>query len=249
MTVPWIIGAAAAGILAGPGIRAIVFLRSTAAGQPSRRDCPACDHVLLAAGRPWRWALPVTGRCRACQRRIGPLPLAVELCCAAALGIVAFRATSIWELAAFGWFVLLAIPLACIDVAVYRLPDILTITAAIGSIALLTGAALTAGHPARLGRVLLGAAVLSGCFLALLLVAPNSMGLGDAKLGVSTGAVLAWVSWQTLLTGALGAFLLAGLYSGALIAMRRATAATPVPMGMFIVAGAVAAILLGPVRL
>jgi len=61
VTLPWIIAGAAAGLLAGPRIRAAVFARSTAAGQPPRSTCPVCSAQILP-GR-WRWlsVLPLTG--------------------------------------------------------------------------------------------------------------------------------------------------------------------------------------------
>jgi leader peptidase (prepilin peptidase)/N-methyltransferase len=49
------------------------------------------------------------------------------------------------------------------------------------------------------------------------------MGLGDAKLAASVGAVLAWISWQALLTGSFAAFAQAAVYGGALVARHKAT--------------------------
>jgi hypothetical protein len=51
VTLPWILAGAAAGLVAGPRIRASVFSRSTEPGRPPRRACPACAHEIL----PDRW--------------------------------------------------------------------------------------------------------------------------------------------------------------------------------------------------
>jgi leader peptidase (prepilin peptidase) / N-methyltransferase len=176
---PWIIAGAAIGLLAGPRMRASVFLRSTRAGEPPRRACPACSHQVLP-GR-WRWCpvLPVTGRCPACQTRIGPYPLLAEFAAGLALAVVAARATSAWELAGLACLVLAAVPLAFIDVALHRLPDPLTAAAFAGTLVLLSAAALAGHQPDRLARAAIGAAALACFYLALCLLRPGQMGLGD----------------------------------------------------------------------
>jgi hypothetical protein len=44
----------------------------------------------------------------------------------------------------------------------------------------------------------IGAAALAGFYLALWLVFPDQLGLGDAKIAASIGLVLAWGSWSEL---------------------------------------------------
>jgi leader peptidase (prepilin peptidase) / N-methyltransferase len=244
MIVPWIIAGAAVGLLAGPPIRAAVFARSTEAGQPARSTCPACSAQLFR-GR-WRWlaVLPVTGGCPACRTRIGPHPLAAEAAAGLALAVAAARATSVWELAALAWLILIAVPLAFTDLAVHRLPDPLTATAFTGTLALLTAAALTAHQPGHLARAAIGAAALACFYLALYLIRPGEMGLGDAKLAASLGLVLGWTSWQALLTGTFLGLALAAVCGGALIAAHRASRTSQLPLGPFMLAGALAAIVL-----
>jgi leader peptidase (prepilin peptidase) / N-methyltransferase len=178
VTLPWIIAAAAAGLLAGPRMRASVFARSTADGR-QRRVCPECSRQVLAGRRRWCPVLPVTGRCPRCKARIGPDALAVELAAGLVLGVAAARASSAWELAALAWLAVLAVPLAFIDLAVRRLPDLLTVSAFTGTLVLLAVAEGTAGQPWPLVRALTGAAALAGFYLALWLFSPDQMGLGD----------------------------------------------------------------------
>jgi leader peptidase (prepilin peptidase) / N-methyltransferase len=244
MTIGWIIGSAALGVLAGPRIRACAFWRGTESGQPPRSACPACGNQILAARYRWRSVLPVTGRCPACKARIGPYPLVAELAAGLAMAIVAARAASGWELAALAWLVLLAVPLALIDSAVRRLPNPLTAAAGAGSLALLTVAALAGHQPGQLARAAIGAAALSCFYLLLCVIRPGGMGLGDVKLAVSTGLVLGWVSWQALFTGTLTTFVLAAAYGLALLATRRADRSGHLPLGPFILVGALAAIAL-----
>jgi leader peptidase (prepilin peptidase)/N-methyltransferase len=241
---PWIIAGAAVGLLAGPRIRASVFLRSTKVGEPPRRTCPACSHQVLP-GR-WRWCpvLPVTGRCPACQTRIGHYPLLAESAAGLALAVVAARATSVWELAALAWLILAAVPLALIDVAVHRLPDPLTAAAFAGTLVLLAAAALAGHQPGHLARAVIGAAALACFYLALCLIRPGEMGLGDAKLAASIGLVLGWASWQALLTGTFAGFALAAVYGGVQMARNKATRNSQLPLGPFILLGVLAALVL-----
>ena len=150
---------------------------------------------------------------------------------------------SAWELAALAWLALLGVPLAVIDVRSRRLPDMLTLPAFAGVIALL-GAGALAGHQyAHFGQAIGGAAALAGFYLALMVIRPGGMFLGDVKLAASVGAALAWVSWQALLAGTFAAFVLSAVYGLALIAMRRATRKSDLPFGPFMLAGAFLAVL------
>jgi leader peptidase (prepilin peptidase) / N-methyltransferase len=53
------------------------------------------------------------------------------------LAVIAARLPSGWELAALAWLALIAVPLAFIDIAAQRLPDLLTISAFAGTFVLL----------------------------------------------------------------------------------------------------------------
>jgi leader peptidase (prepilin peptidase) / N-methyltransferase len=244
VTLPWIIAGAASGLIAGPRMRASIFSRSTESGQPPRHACPACAQEILPDRWRWRALLPVTGRCPRCRARIGPYLLLAELATGLALAVVAARASSGGELAALAWLVLLAVPLAFIDVAVRRLPDPLTAAAFGGTLALLAAAALTGHQPGHLGRAAIGAVALACFYLVLTVIRPGDLGLGDAKLAASVGAALAWVGWQALLSGTFAAFVLAGLYGGALMALHRAARTSQLPLGPFILLGTLAAIAL-----
>ena len=151
---------------------------------------------------------------------------------------------SAWELAALAWLALLAVPLGFIDAAVHRLPDPLTAAACVGALALLAVAALTGHQPGHIGRAAIGAAALACFYLALSVIRPGGMGLGDAKLAASVGAALGWTGWQALLTGTFAAFALAAIYGGVLLALHRATRTSPLPLGPFILIGALGAIAL-----
>jgi leader peptidase (prepilin peptidase)/N-methyltransferase len=59
--------------------------------------------------------------------------------------------------------------------------------------------------------------------------------------------VLAWISWQALITGTFLAFILASAYGIALIVTRRGNRGSQLPLGPFMLVGALAATALLPV--
>jgi len=203
VTLPWIIGGAAVGVLAGPPVRSAVLARYG----------------------------------------VVPPALAVAAAAGLALAVTAARAASPWQLAGLGWLMLCAVALAFIDAAIRRLPDPLTGAAFAGTLCFLTVAALTGGgHPAQLGRAVLAAAALCGFYLALFVIRPSGMGLGDVKLAAGVGVALGWLGWQALVAGTFLTFALAALYGAALLLLRRASRTTQLPLGPFIVLGTLAAI-------
>jgi leader peptidase (prepilin peptidase)/N-methyltransferase len=127
-------------------------------------------------------------------------------------------------------------------VAVRRLPDPLTAAACAGTLGLLGVAALTSHQPGHIIHAAIGAAALACFYLALWVIWPGGMGLGDVKLAASVGAALGWFSWQALFTGTFIAFALAGVYGGGLLALHRATRTSHLPLGPFILIGTLAAI-------
>ena len=173
---------------------------------------------------------------------VAPPALAVEAAAGLALAVTSARAASPWQLAALGWLMLCAVALAFIDVAVRRLPDPLTGAAFAGTLGFLTAAALTAGHPGQLARAGIAAVALCGFYLALFIVRPSGMGLGDVKLAACVGLALGWLGWQALVAGTFITFALAAVYGCALLLLRRATRTSQLPLGPFIVIGTLAAI-------
>jgi leader peptidase (prepilin peptidase)/N-methyltransferase len=129
-------------------------------------------------------------------------------------------------LAAACWLAACAVPLACTDLAVQRLPDPLTGAAYAGTVVLLLAAAAvggTEGSWSALVRALLGGLALAGFYLLLMVISPSGMSLGDVA-----------------------GFLLGGLYGIALLASGRATRKQPIPFGPFMIAGAVLAVAAWP---
>jgi leader peptidase (prepilin peptidase) / N-methyltransferase len=187
------------------------------------------------------------GAGRAGVARISPAVLA----CAAGVVLAGLAATAAVRLhpvavtAACGWLAACGLPLAIVDITARRLPDPLTGAAFAGVAGALLAAAITTGSWGQLGRAAGGAAVVFAFFAALVLLRPGSAGPGDAKLGLSTGALAAWCGWGIMLASLFAAFALAALYGLALLGAGRTTLRSgSVPFGPFLLAGCIAIVLI-----
>jgi leader peptidase (prepilin peptidase) / N-methyltransferase len=229
-----IAAAAAAGGGAGWAQRAVVVRLAVPAsphpGPGSRAIGQAVPRLGQVPSRPGRWC--------------SPPPLTVELTTAVLLAALAWRVRPSAVLAAAAWLAVCGVAMAFIDIAVWRLPDVLTGTAYAGVTGFLTLAAFTGGAGRDLARAAAGGTVLTAGFLILAIARPADFGLGDCKAAAATGTLLAWFSWTALIGGTLAALILAGLYGGGLLVTRRATFKARIAFGPFLIAGALLAVLL-----
>lgn len=238
--------AAAFGAVAGPLLARPVYRLSVEPGDPWRATCPD-GHPLPAGAR----RLLGTGRCARCAAglgaddrasRYGPRPAVLAAvtagCCAAVAAAVGPRPELVvWLLLVPGMVLL-----AAVDRAVHRLPDVVTLPLAGLAVGGLGVAALLPEAGGSWPRALLAAVVLSAGYFVLFLVNPRGMGLGDVKLALAVGGALGWYGWDAVLFGTFVGFLLAAGYGLVLVAARRATRESQVPMGPFMVLGALAAL-------
>ncbi|MER6940356.1 A24 family peptidase [Nocardioides sp. NPDC127514] len=237
-----VMAGSAAGALLAPWLRALAFRLSVPSGEPDRTRCPGCDRELVS-DRHRHSLLSPTGRCPGCGDRIGPPAGTMELAAAALTGAVGGAIGPRPELLAFAFLALLAVPLAFIDIAVHRLPDRLTLPAYPILAGLLTVAALAGGEPHRIAGVLIGGLVAGVGYLALVLIRPDQLGLGDAKLAGLLGLALGWWGLSAVVLACALAFVLSGILGLALLVTRRASLDSDLPLGPFLVAGAFAVLL------
>jgi leader peptidase (prepilin peptidase) / N-methyltransferase len=142
----------------------------------------------------------------------------------------------------------LALGLACVALVVIDLdsrllPNRITYPA-LGLVAVLLLVASLSEHD--LGRMLraLEAAGVAGAFmLALALLQPGGMGLGDVKFALVLGLALGWLGWSAVVAGFLGAFLLGGLAALVALLVLRAGRKTQLPFGPWLALGAILAVL------
>ncbi|SDN31138.1 prepilin peptidase [Actinacidiphila guanduensis] len=237
MHVYLIVGAAVWGMASGLLLPRAAYRLAVPAEQPWARACPAAHPV---AG----WLGPA--RCRACgpqEERYGA-GYGIALACAVVCGLLAWRAGAHPELAVWLLLTPAGILLARVDLAVHRLPDVLTLPALALTAVLLGGAALLTRHQGDWPRALIAAAALFVLYGVLFFVNPAGMGFGDVKLAPTLGLALGWYGWPAVVGGTFAGFLLGAVVGLALIATRRATRKTALPFGPFMLTGALLALLL-----
>ncbi|WP_420035018.1 prepilin peptidase [Streptomyces sp. cg28] len=199
----------------------------------------AAYRLSVEPDEPWRPARGWLGI------RPGPPAALLAAVTAVACALLAAATDTRPELAV--WLLLAppAVLLATVDLAVHRLPDVLTLPLA-GAALLALGAAALLPEPGGSWRgAVLGALGLGAWYLLLHLINSRGMGFGDVKLAVGLGAALGWYGLGVLFIGAFAGVLLNGLYALALVAARRADRKTLIPFGPFMILGAFAGVLLG----
>lgn len=172
----------------------------------------------------------------------GPL---LELAAGLAFGAVALRIGLNWELPAFLLFAWTLLVLAVIDAQTRRIPNRLTYPLTPALLVLLVAAALLHGQPYWAYRALLGGAAAFAALLALCIVNPRGMGMGDVKLAAFIGVGLGYLGWGVLAIGVVTGFLLGGLVAMALLVVRIRGRKDLMPFGPYLAAGAFLALLAG----
>lgn len=232
--------AALVGLVAGAALRPVVVALAVPAGQSAGVTCPACSPRPVPAWGPHVLRLlPPGGRCPNCRGRLCP-PWLPEFTTAAAFAAVASGGAAGWYAAAQYWIAFLGAGLLLIDSAVQRLPNLLTLTSALGTLVLLTAA--SAHHEGgSLLRAVAVAAAAGGLFTVLALC---GMGLGDAKLAISLGAVLGWRSWQAAVLALVLTYLLGATVAVLLLLTRRGHRKSTLAFGPFLIVGTLGAALI-----
>ena len=222
--------------------------------------CPACSSPVRAYDNipVLSWVI-LRARCRDCAAPISARYPIVELGTAALFVVVAAMLgpqlvlgvptisllAELIVLVALLYLVAISIALAAIDLDAHRLPNSIVLPAYLVGAVALSAAAMLTGDIESFARAAAGAGILFAFYLALALIAPRGMGMGDVKLAGVLGLFLGWFGWDALAVGALAAFLLGGLYGVILILARRARRTTGIPFGPWMLAGAWVGILFG----
>ena len=215
--------------------------------------CPTCEAQITARDNiPVLSWLLLRGRCRSCGARISRRYPIVEAVTAVLFLAVALRfapvvatastpmdaIASSLVLVAFLYLTAVSIALTAIDLELHRLPNAIVIPAYVVGAVLLLGAAILGGDIAAFLWALVGGAAMFAFYLLLALVYPGGMGMGDVKLAGVLGIFLAFLGWQELIVSVAAAFVLGGVVSVLLIAMKRADRKSGIPFGPWMLVGA-----------
>ncbi len=198
---------------------------------------------------PWSplpWRLVLTGRGPGGETVRAPWPTVAAA--AAAFAAVGFGAAhrSAAEIAALAFLALWGTLLSSIDLRVTRLPRLLVRPAYPIALALLGAAALTTPHGGTAFlHALGGMAALWGFYRLLRAIYPPGMGWGDVTLSGLIGLYLGWDGWTPVVSGTFLAFLAFSCVGLGLVLPGRASLKSHLPLGPFMVGGALAVLLFG----
>jgi leader peptidase (prepilin peptidase)/N-methyltransferase len=215
--------------------------------------CPGCHNEIEARDNiPLVSWILLRGKCRHCAEPISARYIVVEAITGAAFVIVALfflpavlTATSVpaavsgaLALVAFLYLAAISVALSAIDIDVHKLPNRIVLPSYVVGAALLGAAAIVGGDLEAAARAAAGAGILVVFYFILAIVKPGGMGLGDVKLAGVLGLYLGYLGWGPLVAGALGAFLLGGLFGIGVLIVRRGRRGAGIPFGPWMFAGA-----------
>jgi leader peptidase (prepilin peptidase)/N-methyltransferase len=211
--------------------------------------CPNCGSGIAAYDNvPVASWIVLRGRCRNCRTPISARYPLVELGTGVAFFVVALPFASMiltaasvsgfLVLLAFLYFAAISVALSLIDLDTHKLPNAIVLPAYIVGFVLLAGSSIAANDYGALIRGVIGMATLGLAYLAVALIRPGGMGLGDVKLAGVIGLFLGWVGWGALIVGSFSAVLLGGLFGLVLIALKRRDRSAGIPFGPWMVVGA-----------
>ena len=208
--------------------------------------CPACGGAIAPRDNvPVLSWLALRGRCRACGAAISARYPLIEAACALLFAAVGWRIGLDWALPAFLLFAWLLLVVAVIDLDTRRIPNRLTYPLTPALLALLVAAALLDRAPGGALRALLGGLAAFALLLALALINPRGMGMGDVKLAGFIGLGLGYLGWGHLWLGLFLGFFGGGVIAALLLGLRLRTRKDHIPFGPWLAIGALAALLAG----
>ena len=208
--------------------------------------CPRCSAAVAPRDNiPVVSWLLLRGHCRRCRAPISVRYPLVEALMAAVFGLTAWRVGLDWSLPGYLLFAWLLVVLAAIDLETRRIPNRLTYPLTPVLAVLLVGAALLDGAPTAGLRALLAGLAGFAFLLALALISPRGMGMGDVKFAAFIGLGLGYLGWAHLALGLFLAFVFGGLVGVALITLRIRGRKDQIPFGPYLALGALGALLAG----
>lgn len=209
--------------------------------------CPRCGSALAVAEMiPVVSWLRQRGRCAACGQSYGLRYLVAEFVTAAVFAALGFRVGPSVLLAPLCYLSAVGMALALIDIERRRLPHFLTITSyPVVAVLLALDAAVTGHSWEHLAGSLAGMTGLWLFYAVLALAFPGQMGWGDVWLAGLLGLPLGWLGLRALIAGTLAGLLLAWPAAiRTVVARKRGRQAPLIPLGPFMLAGALLAVLL-----
>lgn len=203
-----------------------------------RLACPECGEPVPAPRRiPLPSLVAGAGR-RRCGCRLARQEPVVELIMGTGWALIGAKLGPAWILPAFLAMTWTLVTVSAIDLTERRIPNRILGPMAIVAAVLLVVAAVMTGRPQVLVRMAAGSLAYAAPMMAMGLLIPGSMGMGDVKLAAYLGLHLAWFGYASVFVGAFFGFLVGGLVGLSLIALRKKGRKDTLPFGPSMGAGA-----------
>jgi leader peptidase (prepilin peptidase)/N-methyltransferase len=198
----------------------------------ARDNIPVVSYVLLG------------GRCRDCRAKVSAEYPIVEALTAALFVAASAAFRELWIAVLVAPFLGVMVACAVIDLHhriipnVVVLPSLVLFGAGVAALAL-------AGQPMSPSTAALGFLAYGGGLMAVAMISPSGMGMGDVKLAALIGMVLGALGWVYVAVAAMVAVLAGGVGAVATLA-RGGTRKDAIPFGPYLAGGAAVAALVGP---
>lgn len=244
------------GLVFGSLSNALAYRIPTGESLMTRSHCPNCNSMITAwMNIPVLSWLILRGKCHTCKLKISAQYPLIELLTAVLFVLIALHVSAMnlglipGLLATIGlcFFVFIGVVLSIIDAKTKTLP---TKTIAVGItvvVPFLTAASLLAGNAEQLRWMLIGSFATAAFYGLIWLIAPLSLGFGDVRLALLTGAALGWVSFGSAIVGILLTYFIMSAVFTPLMILGKVNKKTLVPMGPWIILGSTLAIFYGDI--
>jgi leader peptidase (prepilin peptidase)/N-methyltransferase len=208
--------------------------------------CPGCDNPIRPVDNiPVLSWLLLRAKCRHCREPIPARYPLVELAGGVLFGAAAARFGWSWELPAYLVLFAALLAISVIDLEHFIIPNRILLPVTIAAVPLLAVAAAGEDDWGAFFRALGGGTAAFGGLLAVNLISPRGMGMGDVKLSFLLGLHLGWLGWGEVFLGLFLSFLLGAVIGVALIALKVKTRKDFIPFGPFLALGTVLTVLWG----
>ena len=137
------------------------------------------------------------------------------------------------------------VPLVVTDIKEHRLPNSFTSAGFIAGLGVSIILAIKENSFEPLIHTVSVALLAGSAFLVLYLFSRGGMGMGDVKLAIMLGALIAPFGWPVLVMGFIVAFILGGVCGLILLVSKKANRKTLIPFGPYLLVGAWVSIFFG----
>lgn len=204
--------------------------------------CVVMHRIPTAAGLAWPppppdWTATIRPW-RALRYQDAQSYLVFQLAMAAVFVVVWSQIGARWALPAFLLFAWVLVVVSVIDAGVHKIPNrLLYPLTPVLAVALAVGGVLD-GSPWAGVRAIVAGLLAFAALLVVVAARPQSMGMGDVKLGGFVGLGLGFLGWVPFALGFIGSFLLGGGVALVMLVTRQRGLTDVLPFGPFLAIGA-----------